>query len=79
MNVPPPSNPARSRSIGPMPSSWGGLSSLLRPAATERRAASQRSGLWAGMAHALRAAGPDPRSRPLHAVLAGGDCLNSQL
>ena len=60
MNVQPPSNPARSRSIGSMPSSWGGLSSLLRPAATERRAASQRHTFWAGMARALRGrwAGP---------------------
>jgi hypothetical protein len=54
-------------------SSWGGLSSMLRPAATERRLAAARTGWWAGMSRMLRAAGANPKARPLHAVLACGD------
>jgi hypothetical protein len=62
----------RSRSAPNTSSPWGGLSSLLRPAASERRAGTARLRWWVGMSRMLRAAGANPQARPLHAVLAGG-------
>lgn len=55
--------------------SWGGWSSLLRPAASEHRAARGRQGLWQGLSRALRAAGPDSRSRPLMGLMGNVDCV----
>lgn len=54
---------------------WGGWSSLLRPAASDHRAAHARQALWQGLARAMRAAGPDSRSRPLHGLMGNVDCV----
>jgi len=53
---------------------WGGLSSMLRPAARAQRTAGQRS-LWQRLARAMRSAGADHRSRPLHALLGNVECV----
>lgn len=63
----------RMRGAANAQSSWGGLSSMLRLAAADRRAGSSRPIWWSGMSRLLRAAGTNPQARPLHAVLAGGD------
>lgn len=70
----------RSSSSSLRTSSWGGLSSMLRLAANEQRAQTGgRHGLLQGLARALRAAGPDARARPMHALLAGVDFADTRL
>ncbi len=57
---------------------FGAVSSLLRLAARERQAHGNAPAWLQGLTRALRAGGPGSGARPLHAVLAGGDCAPSE-
>jgi len=57
---------------------FGAVSSLLRLAARERQAHGDAPAWLQGLTRALRAGGPGSGARPLHAVLAGGDCAPSE-
>lgn len=57
---------------------FGAVSSLLRLAARERQTHGNAPTWLQGLTRALRAGGPGSGARPLHAVLAGGDCAPSE-